>query len=321
MKRLGRAIGLAVLLLVAIFLIGPYLLPLPTGAAPSTLADPEGTFVEVNGLQTYYVATGPETGDPVILLHGLGGSTFSWRENLDALAAAGYRAIAVDRPGFGLTAKPLAFDYGHANQADFVVGFMDALGIDQAVLVGHSAGGGVIAHTAALHAERVAALVYVDGAVGSSTNRPEWLGGVVAFPPITRWVQVLAPVIVSRDRFTGLLASAYGPAFEVTPAIEAGYARVLDANDWQNGLVGLVRDAAGNALPQDTVAELTAPTLIMWGELDTWITLAQGEALLELLPFAEWRTYPDAGHLPMEEAPDAFNRDLIAFLDGLSEAE
>ena len=321
MRRAFRVIGLVIVALLAAGLLVPYLLRLPDGADPATLADPDGAFAEVGGLRTYYLSSGPEDGTPVILLHGLGGSTFSWRENMDALAEAGYRAIALDRPGFGLTDKPLNFDYGHANQADFTVGFMDALGIEQAVLVGHSAGGSVIAHTAARHPERVRALVYVDGAVGDDTNRPEWVGGLVSFPPITRWVQVLAPVIVSPERFTDLLASAYGPEFTVTPEVDAGYARVLQTQDWQNGLVGLVRDASGNTLPRAEVASVDAPTLITWGELDTWIPLAQGEALRDLLPGAEWRTYPDAGHLPMEEAPDAFNRDLIAFLDTLPELD
>ncbi|MBN2470142.1 MAG: alpha/beta hydrolase [Anaerolineae bacterium] len=324
MKRTVRTLGLIALLLVIVALLAPYLLPLPAGIDPAALADPEGAFVEVDDLQVadlraYYTAAGPEDGPPVLLLHGLGGSTFSWRENMAALAATGYRAIALDRPGFGLTDKPLDYDYGHAAQADFVAAFMDVLGIDRAVLVGHSAGGSVIAHTAARHPDRVRALVYVDGAVGSTDGRPEWVGGLVAFPPLTRWVQVLAPVIITPERFNGLLASAYGPDFDVTPEVEAGYARVLQTEDWQNGFVGLVRDAGGNTLSQETIAALEVPTLITWGELDTWIPLAQGEALRALLPGAVWRTYPDAGHLPMEEAPEAFNRDLIAFLDGLPE--
>lgn len=319
MTRTGKIIGLVALLLISAALILPYLLPLPAGADPATLADPAGAFVEVGGLRTYYIAAGPEDGPPVLLLHGLGGSTFSWRANLEALAAAGYRAIALDRPGFGLTDKPLDFDYSHAAQADFAVAFMDALGIEQAVLVGHSAGGGVIAHTAARYPERVRALVYVDGAVGSEGGRPEWIGGLVAFPPLTRWVQVLAPVIITPERFNGLLASAYGPAFTVTPEVEAGYARVLQTENWQNGFVGLVQDAGGNTLSPAAIAAIDAPTLITWGELDTWIPLAQGEALRVLLPGAVWHTYPQAGHLPMEEAPDAFNADLVTFLNGLPE--
>jgi pimeloyl-ACP methyl ester carboxylesterase len=316
MKHAGRVVGWAMLAILLAFLGAPYLLPMAAGTDSAALADPDGAFVDVAGVRTYYVAIGPEDGLPVLLLHGMGGSTFSWRENLPALAEAGYRAIAFDRPGFGLTDKPLNFDYSHAHQADFTIAFMDALGIDRAALVGHSAGGSVIAHTAARHPERVSAVVYVDGAVGGAGGPPQWIGGIVAFPPLTRWVQVLAPALITPERFNGLLASAYGPGFTVTPEVTAGYARVLQTRDWPNGFVGLVRDTGGNLLPQAAVAAITAQTLIQWGALDTWIPLAQGEALRDLLPDATWRTYPDAGHLPMEEAPEAFNRDLIAFLNG-----
>src|SRR5690606_1235794 len=123
------------------------------------------------------------------------------------------------------------------------------------------------------------------------------------------------------ERFNDLLASAYGPAFTVTPEVAAGYARVLHTEDWPNGFVGLVRAAGGNLLSQEAVAAITAPSLIQWGELDTWIPLAQGAALRDLLPGATWRTYPEAGHLPMEETPDAFNRDLIAFLSDLADSQ
>jgi pimeloyl-ACP methyl ester carboxylesterase len=317
MKKVLRRIGLLALFIVAALLIIPFLLPIPPETPPTTLADSAGQFVTVDGLQTYLIEAGPADGQAVILLHGLGGSTFSWRLNMDALADAGYRAIAIDRPGFGLTDKPLDFDYGHPSQADFVAALMDELAIERAVMVGHSAGGGVIAQIAVRHPDRVAGLVFVDGAVLSRSSGQESLGGIVAFPPLTRWVQVLAGSFLTPERFNDLLASAYGPDFEVTQEVENGYARVLDTENWQNGFVGLVRDAGNNYLPEATIATITAPTLIVWGAADTWVPEASGEQLRELLPQAKWRSYPNIGHLPMEEIPDAFNADLIAFLDGL----
>ncbi|GAB4569632.1 MAG: alpha/beta hydrolase [Anaerolineae bacterium] len=314
-----RRAGIGLALVLAIALVLPYLLPIQAGTAATELADPDGRFVTVNGLRTYVIDAGPEDGLPVLLVHGLGGSTFSWRENIAALADAGYRTIALDLPGFGLTDKPLAYDYSHPSQADFIAALLDAVGIEQAVLVGHSMGGSIIGHVAVRHPERVSGLVFVDGAVNTEASRPTALSGAVALPPISRWVQVLAPLLVSRERFVGLLASAYGPAYTLTPEVEAGYARVLQTQDWPNGLVGLIRDAQENALSLADLAAVDVPTLIVWGESDTWVPLSRGEALLGRLAGAQWRSYPLVGHLPMEELPADFNRDLIAFLDTIRE--
>lgn len=81
------------------------------------------------------------------------------------------------------------------------------------------------------------------------------------------------------------------------------------------GLIGLTRDAAGNKLSEAAVASITAPTLLLWGEADTWTPLAQAEQLQALLPTVSGlTTFPASGHQPMEEAPQAFNDALLAFL-------
>lgn len=74
----------------------------PRPVTPQDLADPDGQFVEINGASVYYRARGPQDGPPVLLLHGFLGSTVSWDETLGILADAGYRAVAFDRPPFGL---------------------------------------------------------------------------------------------------------------------------------------------------------------------------------------------------------------------------
>lgn len=194
-----------------IVLLGfPFLVPLPeAGVDPQTLAVDGGRFVTVDGLQTYVVERGPSDGTAVIFLHGLFGSTYTWRNQLDVAADAGYRAIAFDRPGAGLSAKPESADYSHASQADFTAALLDALNLPQVVIVGHSAGGNVLAHFALRHADRVTRLVIVDGAIVGQSGPPGFVSSFVAFPPILRWGRIGARALFTQDRLADTLRSFY----------------------------------------------------------------------------------------------------------------
>jgi len=307
------------LLFIVIFIV-PFLIPLnPTGVDPRTLASDGGQFVEVEGLDTYYVERGPDDGQALLLVHGLGGSTFSWRENIGALAEAGYRTIALDRPGFGLTEKTLDFDVSAPSQADFLAAFMDARGIDHAVLVGHSAGGGIIAHFALKYPGRVDGLIFVDGALGHP-SAPPLVGTLAGFPPFTRWLQIAARIYLTPERYGDILSSAYADPALATEAVRAGYAKVLQTPNFDQALAALIRDSADNPVPLDRLSEIDMQALLIWGRADSWVPLANGEALADVLPKAELLVYDYVGHLPMEEAPEQFNTDVIAWLDGLGEA-
>jgi len=77
--------------------------------------------------------------------------------------------------------------------------------------------------------------------------------------------------------------------------------------------MGIMRDNPQNILPQPASA-ITAPVLIVWGEDDRWVSLSAGEKLHAAIPGSEWATFPRAGHLPMEEQAEAFNKRVIEFL-------
>ncbi|NWF68853.1 MAG: alpha/beta hydrolase [Chloroflexi bacterium] len=314
--KIVRRILLVIVIVFAVFSLLPFLIPLPpVGADASTLPQAaDGSFVDVNGTDTFYIERGPADGPTMLLLHGFGGLTFSWRLNIDALAEAGYRVIAFDRPPYGLTEKRADMSLSRAAQTDFTVAFMDALDIDSAIMVGHSAGGTVIADMALRYPERVDALVFVAGAVGSMSGGPPFVGTLLSFPPITRWAQIIARLAVTPDFFGNTLRSAYGSPDFMTPEMAAGYATPLQVRDWDIGFVGILRDSGGNALDASGLSAVTVPTLLIWGENDTWVPLRVGENLHSSMTGSTLITYPNVGHLPQEENPAQFNADLIAFL-------
>ncbi len=319
--KLGRWV-LRILLFLFIFIfILPFLIPLPEiGADARTLADENGRFIEVDGLDTYYIEAGPADGQVLMLLHGFGGSTVSWRDNIQPLADAGYRVIAYDRPNFGLTEKRVETDVAAPAQAEFAMRLMDALNVESAVMVGHSAGGGVISFFALDYPERVDGLIYVAGAVGSAGGAPSGLSDVLMFPPFTRWFRIGARLLLTPERFNGLLGSAYGSDFVVTDEVQAGYGRVLSTRNWDEGFVGIIRDSARNTFPVERLPEITMPALLIWGAADSWVPLAAGERLEAALPNADLVIYEALGHLPMEEAPERFNQDVMDWISNLDTA-
>lgn len=320
-----------IFLLIVIFVV-PLLIPLPPdGVAAETLADPDGRFIEVNGLQTYYIERGPGDGEPVLLLHGWGASTFSWRDNIDALAESGYRVIAFDRPPYGLSAKtgdnlPLT----QSQQAVFTAAFMDALQLERAALIGHSMGAGTIAYFAAAFPERVDKLVFVGGAprideaTGGSARLNDTIGipavvnSLLEFPSFNRWARILARAFVRPETFTDLQRSAYYDPSIVTEEVAAGYQRQLQVVGWDEALIKILsgRGFGDQPLTPEQIQAIEAPALIIWGENDTWVPLEAGERLRELLPNVVWIVYPQVGHLPMEEVPTQFNADVLSFLEG-----
>jgi pimeloyl-ACP methyl ester carboxylesterase len=313
---------LVILLALLFVLLGvPFLIPLPDKPylSPQKAAPKDGgRFITIDGIQTYVRDIGPRNAPAVILIHGFGGSTFSWRKTLLALADAGYRAVALDLKGFGLATKQYDGDYSHGSQATFTLGVVHSLGIERATLVGHSMGGNVAAHFALRYPERVDKLVIVDGAIISQElDGSSFLGlagWLVRFPPIRRWarhalLRLLTPEWVSET----LRMAVYWPE-SVTPDMVAGYLAPQTLENWDWALLGILRDAHKNALSVSLTA-IAAPILIIWGEEDTWVPLSAGRRLHKALPNSELYLIPGAGHLPMEETPDAFNARLLAFLE------
>jgi pimeloyl-ACP methyl ester carboxylesterase len=298
---------------------------LPGGALndPGAYAPAGGQMRTVAGTRTYVIDQGPREGQAVVLIHGFGGSTFTWRDTVPALAASGYRVIALDLRGFGLSDKVFAADYSHAAQADFVLSVFDDLGIDQALVVGHSMGGSVSLHLAERHPDRVRGLVLVaaaarwgQAATGSVLGLPTDLGRVSEFWPVQWWVRLGLRLYFTPERLADVQRSAYVVTEVITPEVQRGYGQVVDMREWDAALLGVVRDSHRNNLTRDP-ATLDIPAVLIWGEADPWIGLEHGQAINAALPGSRLVVLPGLGHLPMEEDPAAFNIALLAALSDL----
>ena len=281
-------------------------------AAPIPLAAryPAGTplvphYVELEGEQIRYVDTG--RGTPVIFVHGFGASLYAWRKTLAPVAAAGFRALAYDNRGFGSSAKP-AQGYSNAAYARLLLEFMDSLGLADAVLVGHSMGGAIVAEVAIAQPERVRGLVLIDAA-GFGVRAP-----VVLRLASTRALAPLVAALRGRWITARLLRSTYANPHEVMPEdVDQYYAPVAE-RDFGQALRGVLREFRFDALRGGRLAGVQTPTLALWGEEDRWIPPVLGMALAADLPRVAFVLVPHAGHAAAEEEPAEVNRLLIAFL-------
>lgn len=317
MKTLIRIILFGIIAVLLIFFIAPFIIPINTsGIDPATLVtDPDGAFISIQGVSTYYEDKGEKDAPVMLLVHGLFGSTETWRYNVDGFVEDGYRVIAFDRPGFGLSDKPESFNYSVKNQTDFIDEFMTQLGILDAIIIGHSAGGNVVTHFALAYPERVHYLILVDAAVLTG-GPPAFVGGFLRFPPIWNWGRIGLQAVFTRDQLENSLKSFYVDPSFLTEADYDAYWRAFQTPNWDIGLLGLTRDSAGNTLAPNMLEMLYPETLILWGDKDTVTPVADAERLAGLIPSAELVYIPNTGHQPFEEAPQAFNDAIMTYLEG-----
>jgi len=296
----GGALRAAVSLLIAACRAAPI---------PADAAYPAGTpfraqYRVVDGTRLRMIDTG--RGTPVVFIHGFGASLYSWRKTLPPVVAAGYRVIAFDNRGFGFSEKP-AGGYDNAAYARLVVALLDSLGASSAVLVGHSMGGAIAAEVALAHPDRVRGLILIDPA-GYAIRIP----GVLK---LARWPLVGAVATSFRGRWitARLLRSTYADPSRASEAdVDQYYAPVPDPA-YGRALRGVLRQFRFDTLV-GRLAGVDVLTLVVWGAADRWIPLRVGTRLASDLPRAAFVVIPDAGHAAAEEAPDAVNRPLLAFL-------
>ena len=321
LARLLKGVAALALGLLALAATLPLVWPIPPleGTGPAAaLAGPDGRFVRAAGLDLYVEEAG--AGDPTFLLmHGFLASTFTWREVLAPLGARG-RAIAFDRPAFGLSARPLpgarewapADDpYAPAAQVAQTIALMDALGVERAVLVGNSAGGALALRVALAHPERVRALVLLSPAIYTA-GPPRWARWLAHTPQLRR----LGPLLLRQlpARADAMAAMAWHDPSRVSAAVWEGYRRPLAVDDWDQALWRFALAADGGDDVRAGLAALRAPTLVITGDDDRVVPTEESVRAAGVIPGAELLVLEACGHVPQEERPEAVLAAIDAFV-------
>lgn len=253
-------------------------------------------------------------GPPLILLHGLGGSLFTWRHIVAALAR-GHRVIALDLKGFGHSDKPFDDHYSAVDQAALVSAFIRKRGLRGVALVGHSFGGVVALRTARDFSGEpgvIRRLVVMDTpALQQDLSDGDWFFSVPGLPYVA--MAVTTPELMTRM----MLRLVSAPGRVVPEADVRGYAAPFYDIGSRHAFIATGQSIVDTNGPKMGLAyrKIAQPTLVVWCRRDRIVPLATGRRLAHVLPNARLAVLNKCNHLPQDEVPGALLSTLLPFLD------
>ena len=268
---------------------------------------PESGYLKVDGHLVHVEQAG--AGEPVLLIHGFGESTYTWRKVIPGLAAD-YRVIALDLYGFGYTERPHDREsYTREGQALLILDVLDALGVDRAHFVGHSYGGALTLYIAARYPERIRSMVLVDSAAPTyPQDRRSPFARSKLLDSLLARTYALRPGSLRRALRNSLWDDSL-----VTPELVTSYLERLKIEGATDAFYGLTAPSPPDGVTVD-LGTLEIPAFVVWGTEDRIIAIAEGREAARRLPLAEFAAIEKSGHLPMEDQPEELVTLVKAFL-------
>jgi pimeloyl-ACP methyl ester carboxylesterase len=275
---------------------------------------PASSFLLIGGQRVHVETAGQ--GEALVLVHGFGGSTYSWRHVLPRLSQE-YRVIAVDLSGFGFSERPRDLRrYSRDGQIRLLLGLLDQMGLEKAHFMGHSYGGGIVASLALLHPERARSVILVDStAPNYAIARRNNLAEITPLIYVFLRGYALRPAKIRKS-----LERSWFDDSQVTDEVVNAYLARLQ-------IEGAARAYKGLTAPFETLEEegelflqdLTQPTLVVWGEEDRLILVEDGRLATSQIRQGRFVSIAECGHSPMEEKPEEFLATVLPFLRSLED--
>ncbi len=268
------------------------------------LTGPSSNFVTVQDYNLHYLKKG--SGPPLVLVHGFAGSVFTWRDLIPLLTDT-YTMYALDLPGFGFSDKPADGDYSMEAQARLVTGFIQALNLQPAALVGHSMGGIIVAYASVQKPELIDKLVIIEGGF--------YHGGAPAFLqylffPFDR---LMAKLFYTKDFRSRSLLPSYHNKEIVTDAVVQAYLIPGKTPGAVAALATMMR-TVGPETYEGLSSAVQDPTLLVWSAENKNNPVSDGERLDKEIPTSELVVIEECGHYVQEEKPEELAAAMKAFL-------
>ena len=265
-----------------------------------------GSTVVANGIKTNYLEDGK--GTPVVFVHGSGPGVTAyanWRLVMPGLAPH-YRTLAPDMVGFGYTDRPAGVTYNVQTWADQTIGFMDALDIQTASVVGNSFGGGIALRMATQHPERIDKLVLM-GSMGVSFPITDGLDRVWGYQPSVENMKAMlgifaySPELRDDDELARVRYEA-----SIQPGFQEAFSSMFPAPRQ--------RSVEAMTTPDEELRKIDKETLIVHGRDDKVIPLENSYRLLQLIDRSQLHAFGHCGHWVQIEQADPFVRLVDDFI-------
>lgn len=283
-------------------------------------------IIATNNIKLHVMTDGPENGTAVILLHGFPQFHYGWKDQIAALAGAGFRVIVPDQRGYNLSDKPKGISaYDVDILAKDIIGLFDHFGIQKAKLVGHD-WGAVVAWTVALnHPERLEKLailnvphpdVMVDFVLHNRTQRKKsWYVFFFQIPLYVEW-------ILSKNDFEYLarMLTLSGRRNTFTEADVVEHKKAWSQKGALTGMLNWYRAAVRRGLrytfsrKKSPARRVKIPTMMLWGRRDIALSVDMAQPSIDLCDRGELTIYEKSTHWVQHDASAEVNQKLIEFM-------
>ena len=276
-------------------------------------------FITVDELKVHYRLWNVEEENirgNVFMVHGFGGSTFSWEQVADSLQQLGYRAVAVDVPPFGYSDRAHRQNQSVTYRAALLNAFLSQqFSGEKWHLAGHSMGGAIVQAMALLYPENFRSVNFVGAALFSSVNQQERkISPVSRIPGATAFMGNIAESwIITPGRVEGLIESAYGQ--KPSPSQIRAYLEPLSIPGTARAILNAARYY--DEIHQLEASDLSIPAMAIWGADDSWVSFESRRAAAEQINGLELFIMDDTGHNPMETHFKDFMDIYLVFLNNL----
>lgn len=311
-SRFLRNIILVVLSAVVVLLIALYQPDKDVEELKKQYASAPSQFMELENMQVHYRDEGPSNDSlPIVLLHGTASSLFTWEACATALKEK-HRVLRMDMPAFGLTGPNPADDYRIETYVEFVHAFLQKLGVTKCVIAGNSLGGLIAAAYTAKYPDIVEKLILIDPAGYPIENAKGSLGFTLGRIPV---VKNLLTILTPKSMVRKSLEDVYGNPALVTDSLVEQYRDMTLRKGNRDALV--VRLNMQQDWDTLQVKKIQVPAMIIWGEKDYLIPMANALKYQRDLKHPHLEILPESGHVPMEESPQK----VIALVERFVQSE